>query len=39
MPGFMDVINKSWNGGINHAELCQRLFHKLKKTKKVEGME
>jgi hypothetical protein len=34
MSDFMDVINEEWNGKINQAEPCQRLFYKLKKTGK-----
>jgi hypothetical protein len=39
MPGFMGVVNEACNGDINHAEPCQRLFHKLKKGQKFEEVQ
>jgi hypothetical protein len=34
MPGFKDVVEKSWGQGILHREPCQVLFHKLARMAK-----
>ena len=32
MPGFNAVVQKAWNGRVEHTEPYQILHHKLKKT-------
>jgi hypothetical protein len=35
LPGFNDMVQQAWNAPSPHVEPCQRLFHKLKHTRKI----